>query len=115
MSAVGIRSMPIGKFSRDRSVCAPQYRSAGTSTVPMVSRSSRVAARWGMVLLRRTGRRPHDMMLATPATPSPERDYPALFPALQADRVLERLVGDRGGGDFPAQRCGGYGDVLSFE
>jgi hypothetical protein len=38
----GMRSPPILKFSSDRSVCAPQYRSAGTSIGPKVSVSVRV-------------------------------------------------------------------------
>ena len=32
---------PMGKFRRERSVCAPQYRSAGTRTSPMESCSTR--------------------------------------------------------------------------
>ena len=42
MSGRGRRSPPILKFSRERWVCAPQYRSAGTSISPMLSRSMRV-------------------------------------------------------------------------
>ncbi len=38
----GKRSSPILKCSSERWVCAPQYRSAGTSTLPMVSDSVRV-------------------------------------------------------------------------
>ena len=41
--ARGIRSVPIGKLAMLRWVCAPQYRSAGTSTSPMASRSVRVS------------------------------------------------------------------------
>src|SRR5690606_7612541 len=39
------RSTPIAKLSSERCVCAPQYRSAGTWTVPIESRSSRVFIR----------------------------------------------------------------------
>ena len=42
ISGRGRRSPPILKFSSERWVCAPQYRSAGTSTSPMLSRSMRV-------------------------------------------------------------------------
>ena len=38
----GSRSVPILKFWSERWVCAPQYRSAGTSISPMLSRSMRV-------------------------------------------------------------------------
>src|SRR5882762_8757772 len=38
----GITSLPILKWSRDRSVCAPQYLSAGTSISPIESVSMRV-------------------------------------------------------------------------
>ena len=40
----GNRSPPISKCSSDRWVCAPQYRSAATSMLPIVSRSVRVVA-----------------------------------------------------------------------
>src|SRR4029078_3014862 len=38
----GMRSSPIRKFRRERSVCAPQYRSAATSMGPKESDSMRV-------------------------------------------------------------------------
>ena len=41
-TSVGIRSRPILKCCRLRSVCAPQYRSAGTSTSPRLSNSRRI-------------------------------------------------------------------------
>ena len=37
------RSTPIGKLLRERSVCAPQYRSAATRISPMLSFSTRVS------------------------------------------------------------------------
>ena len=43
MSGSGIRSSPIGKWCSERAVWAPQYRSAGTSIVPMLSDSMRVS------------------------------------------------------------------------
>ena len=42
MTGSGMRSPPIGKFWIERCVCAPQYRSAGTSMGPKVSVSVRV-------------------------------------------------------------------------
>src|SRR5215469_6301708 len=42
MRGSGMRSLPMRKFSSERWVCAPQYRSAGTSIAPMLSRSVRV-------------------------------------------------------------------------
>ena len=44
ISGNGMRSVPILKFSSERWVCAPQRRSAGTFTSPMVSVSIRVLA-----------------------------------------------------------------------
>src|SRR3546814_3795654 len=48
-----MRSPPIGKFSSERCVWAPQYRSAGTSTAPRVPVSVRVV-RIGKLLDRGT-------------------------------------------------------------
>ncbi len=61
----GIRSSPMEKCSRDRAVWAPQYRSAGTSTGPMLSVSVRVSL--VMVSSFRSGSRSESPM-ARPAT-----------------------------------------------
>src|SRR5579862_7949513 len=54
------RSTPIGKFSTDRCVCAPQRRSAGTRTSPSASFSMRTllpaVSAIGPILLRSHGR-----------------------------------------------------------
>ena len=42
MIGLGMRSSPMRKFRRERSVCAPQSRSAGTSMGPNVSLSVRI-------------------------------------------------------------------------
>ena len=42
MSGVGIVSPPMSKWCNERAVCAPQYRSEGTSISPMLSLSTRV-------------------------------------------------------------------------
>ncbi len=42
-TSVGTKSLPMEKWISDRAVCAPQYRSAGTSIAPMLSVSTRVA------------------------------------------------------------------------
>ncbi len=51
ISGVGIRSSPIGKWWRERAVWAPQYRSAGTSTAPMLSVSVRVSLMCALLVL----------------------------------------------------------------
>ena len=38
----GMVSIPMSKWCRERAVCAPQYRSEGTSISPMLSLSMRV-------------------------------------------------------------------------
>src|SRR5260370_31325790 len=43
MISIGVRAWPMRKFCRERWVCAPQYRSAGTSMGPKLSVSMRVA------------------------------------------------------------------------
>ena len=42
ISGLGIVSVPMSKWCSERCVCAPQYRSEGTSISPMLSLSTRV-------------------------------------------------------------------------
>jgi hypothetical protein len=65
----GKRSPPMRKCSSERWVCAPQYRSAGTSMLPIVSFSVRVVA-----------------MRASPAC------FPCCLPLRSWRRSLERAL-----------------------